>query len=63
MLVRLREDLKAAMKRRDEVTVRVLRLALADIHNREIAAGGALEDDQVLEAMSWQQPSMTWWAS
>lgn len=51
MLDRLREDLKAAMKRRDEVTVRVLRMVLADIHNREIAAGGELEEDQILEAL------------
>ena len=51
MLERLREDLRAAMKRRDEVTVRVLRMVLADIHNREIAAGGGLEDDQILEAL------------
>ncbi len=51
MLERLREDLKAAMKRRDEVTVRVLRMVLADIHNREIAARGELEEDQVLEAL------------
>ena len=51
MLERLRDDLKAAMKRRDEVTVRVLRMVLADIHNREIAAGGELEEDQILEAL------------
>jgi len=51
MLDRLREDLKAAMKRRDEVTVRVLRMILADIHNREIAAGEELEDVQILEAL------------
>jgi uncharacterized protein YqeY len=51
MLERLREDLKAAMKRRDKVTVSVLRMALADIHNREIAAGEELEDDQILEAL------------
>ena len=51
MLERLREDLKAAMKRRDEVTVRVLRMVLADIHNREIAARGELEEDQLLEAL------------
>ncbi len=51
MLERLREDLKAAMKRRDKITVSVLRMALADIHNREIAAGEELEDDQILEAL------------
>jgi uncharacterized protein YqeY len=51
MLETLRDDLKAAMKRRDEVTVRVLRMVLADIHNREIAVGGDLEDDQILEAL------------
>ena len=51
MLERLREDLKAAMKRRDEATVRVLRMVLADVHNREIAAGKELEDDEILEAL------------
>jgi uncharacterized protein YqeY len=51
MLERLRDDLKAAMKRRDEVTVRVLRMVLADIHNREIAAREELEDDQILDAL------------
>ena len=51
MLERLRQDLKTAMKARDAVTVRVLRMVLSDIHNREIAAGEGLEDDQILEAL------------
>jgi uncharacterized protein YqeY len=51
MLERLRDDLRAAMKRRDEVTVRVLRMVLADVHNREIAAGEELEDAGILEAL------------
>ena len=51
MLQRLRADLTAAMKERDATLVRVLRLVLADIHNREIAARGELDDDQVAEAL------------
>ena len=51
MLDRLRDDLKTAMKSRDEVTVRVLRMVLADIHNREIAAGGDLDEAEILEAL------------
>jgi uncharacterized protein YqeY len=51
MLDRLRDDLKTAMKKRDEVTVRVLRMVLADIHNREIAAGAELEEAEILVAL------------
>lgn len=51
MLDRLRDDLKTAMKKRDEVTVRVLRMVLADIHNREIAAGEELEEAEILVAL------------
>lgn len=40
-----------AMKRRDEVTVRVLRMVLADVHNREIAARSELTDEQVIAAL------------
>ncbi len=39
------------MKRRDEVTVRVLRMVLADVHNREIAAKADLTDEQVVAAL------------
>jgi uncharacterized protein YqeY len=51
MLDRLRDDLKTAMKNRDEVTVRVMRMVLSDIHNREIAAGEELEESEILAAL------------
>ena len=51
MIGRLRNDLNAAMKRRDERTVRVLRMVLADLHNREIAAREELGEDQVVAAL------------
>ncbi len=51
MVQRLKDDLRAAMKRRDEVVVRVLRMLLADLHNREIAAKAELTDEQVTAAL------------
>ena len=51
MLERLKSDLTTAMKARDAVTVRVLRMVLADVHNREIAAGGDLDDDEIGEVL------------
>jgi len=51
MIERLRSDLKTAMKSRDERTLRVLRMVLADLHNREIAARADLSEEQVLGAL------------
>ncbi len=51
MIERLKEDLRAAMKRRDELSVRVLRMVLADLHNREIAAKDELSEEQVVGAL------------
>lgn len=51
MLERLKKDLTAAMKRRDPATVGVLRLLLADLHNRKIAAGKDLSEDEIVAAL------------
>jgi uncharacterized protein YqeY len=51
MIQRLKDDVRAAMKRRDELSVRVLRMVLADLHNREIAAKGELTEEQVVAAL------------
>ena len=51
MIERLRSDLKTAMKSRDERTVRVLRMVLADLQNREIAAREELSEEEVLGAL------------
>lgn len=45
---KLTQDLKAAMKARDELRKRVLRMALAAIKNAEVAAQGALDEPEVL---------------
>ena len=51
MLERLRNDLTTAMKARDAVTLRVLRMVLADAHNRKIAKREDLSDDEVVEVL------------
>ena len=51
MIERLRDDLKTAMKSRDERTVRVLRMVLSDLHNREIASGEELTEEQIVGAL------------
>ena len=51
MLERLKSDLITAMKARDELTVRVLRMVISDLHNREIAARGDLSEEQVIAAL------------
>ena len=51
MIERLRTDLKAAMKSRDEITLRVLRMVIADLHNRKIASGEDLAEEQVIAAL------------
>jgi len=51
---RLRGDLTAAMKARDEVTVRTLRMALTSVTNEEVAGRSAreLSDDEVLAVLT-----------
>lgn len=51
---RLRADLTAAMKDRDEVRTRVLRMALTSISNEEVAGTAAREltDDDVLRILA-----------
>lgn len=50
---RLRNDLSAAMKARDEVRVRTLRMALTAITNEEVAGAAAREltDDDVIKVL------------
>jgi uncharacterized protein len=53
---RLRGDLTAAMKARDEVRTRTLRMALTSIANEEVAGSGArdLDDDEILRLLAVQ---------
>jgi len=51
LLKRLRTDLNAAVKSRDATKVSVLRMLLADLHNRKIAARAELNDEQVVAAL------------
>ncbi len=49
---RLKEDLKDAMKRRDDVRVRTIRMILATVKNLEVEKGGKLSEDEMLEALN-----------
>jgi uncharacterized protein YqeY len=51
---RLRSDLTAAMKARDEVTVRTLRMALTSVTKEEVAGRSAreLSDDEVVAVLT-----------
>jgi uncharacterized protein YqeY len=51
---RLRNDLTAAMKARDEVTVRTLRMALTSVSKEEVAGKSAreLSDDEVVAVLT-----------
>src|SRR5260221_8154325 len=51
---RLRSDLTAAMKARDEVRVRTLRMALTSVTKEEVAGKAAreLSDDEVLQVLT-----------
>ncbi|HEX9698911.1 MAG TPA: GatB/YqeY domain-containing protein [Acidobacteriota bacterium] len=51
LLKRLRTDLNAAVKSRDATKVSVLRMLLADLHNRKIAARAELNEEQVVAAL------------
>jgi uncharacterized protein YqeY len=52
--VRLREDLKAAMKSKDKVRKSVIRLALAGLKNAELEKGSSLSDTEEIEVMARQ---------
>jgi len=47
----LADDLKDAMRAQDALRRDVLRMAIAAVHNAEIAAGAALEDDGVTNVL------------
>jgi uncharacterized protein YqeY len=51
---RLRSDLTAAMKARDDVRVRTLRMALTSVSNEEVAGQAArvLHDDEILRVLA-----------
>lgn len=49
MRERLSEDLKSAMKTGDTLRVSVIRLAISEMRNTEIAKGRALTDEESLE--------------
>src|SRR5271156_72850 len=51
---RLRTDLNAAMRARDQVRLRTLRLALTSITNEEVAGASAREltDDEVVKVLT-----------
>ena len=51
---RLRDDLTAAMKARDEVRTRTLRMALTSLAREEVAGASAreLSDDEVIKVLS-----------
>jgi uncharacterized protein YqeY len=51
---RLREDLEAALRARDECRKSVIRMALADIVNAEVAHGGDLDDAGVVAVLQKQ---------
>jgi uncharacterized protein len=52
--VRLEQDLRAAMKARDELVTSTLRMALAAVHTAEVAGTAAreLSDDEVLAVLA-----------
>lgn len=49
---KIEQDLKVALKSRGQTATSILRLLLSDIHNREIAKGGQLSEEEVLSALS-----------
>jgi uncharacterized protein YqeY len=50
----LQDDLKSAMRARDEVRRRTLRLALAEVKNREVEVGHELDDAGVQSVLQKQ---------
>lgn len=49
---KIREDLKEALKQRDEAKVSVLRMLLSEIKNTEIAQQTPLDEDKILDVIS-----------
>ncbi|HEY7587006.1 MAG TPA: GatB/YqeY domain-containing protein [Candidatus Deferrimicrobiaceae bacterium] len=49
---RLQKDMQKAAKERNPLALSALRMALADIKNREIEARGELADDAILKALA-----------
>ena len=49
---KIREDLKEALKQRDEARVSVLRMLLSAIKNTEIAQQKPLDEDKILDVIS-----------
>jgi uncharacterized protein YqeY len=49
---RLQKDMQKAAKERNPLALSALRMALADIKNREIEARGVLADDAILKALA-----------
>ena len=52
---KIAEDLKAALKGRDQARVSVLRMLLSALHNKEIETRAALTDEQVLSVLVYEQ--------
>lgn len=49
---KIQSDLKAALKKREKVSVSTLRMLLSDIHNSEIQKRKELVDDEVMSVIS-----------
>jgi len=49
---RLQDDMKSALKAHDEIRLSTIRMVRAAVRNAEIAAGGELDDEGVLEVLS-----------
>ena len=49
---RLSEDLKDAMRQKDEIRRTTIRFIRADVHNQEIEKGEALNDDEIIGVLS-----------
>ena len=49
---KIREELKGALKQRDETRVSVLRMLLSEIKNTEIAQQKSLDDNKILDVIS-----------
>lgn len=54
LLEKLRDDLKTAMRRRDDLRRSVLRYLLSELHNQEIARQRPLTEEEVLALLSRQ---------
>jgi len=59
---RLRADLNAAMRARDQVRMRTLRMALTSITNEEVAGAAArdLTDDEIVKVLTREARKQTW---